>query len=47
MGGCSSSDDIMATNDNFPATSPKVFFDVSIGGAPAGKNTDIVESDIL
>lgn len=35
--GCTASDDsIVASNDNYPPTSPKVFFDVSIGGSPAG-----------
>jgi peptidylprolyl isomerase len=40
MGCSSSSDDVMASNDNYPSTSPKVFFDISIGGSPAGNELE-------
>eukprot|EP00595_Chromulina_sp_UTEXLB2642_P000951 CAMPEP_0196763742 /NCGR_PEP_ID=MMETSP1095-20130614/4645_1 /TAXON_ID=96789 ORGANISM="Chromulina nebulosa, Strain UTEXLB2642" /NCGR_SAMPLE_ID=MMETSP1095 /ASSEMBLY_ACC=CAM_ASM_000446 /LENGTH=179 /DNA_ID=CAMNT_0042117569 /DNA_START=38 /DNA_END=577 /DNA_ORIENTATION=- len=37
----------MASNDKYPDGLPKVFFDVSIGGSPAGRIVFVLRSDIV
>jgi hypothetical protein len=36
----------MSKNDSFPDSCPKVFFDVSIGEAPAGRIEMVLRNDI-
>ena len=37
----------MANNNDFPASSPKVFFDVSIGGRAAGRIEFVLRPDLV